>query len=146
MFPKVTKLEQVEMATQAYEEELTDHGHSYLFDFDLGDFVLRDGAPVKAEGKEAVKMWVEMAIRTQKNRYDAYEGSTFGVQTDDLRGHVYSREFVQTELQREIRETLTVHPAIESISNFSFERDGSLLRIAFTLNTIYGSEPMEVEG
>ena len=45
------------------------HGtRSYLFDFDTGDFVVRDGKLIECDGIDAVKVWIETILRTEKGR------------------------------------------------------------------------------
>ena len=39
---------------------------SYLFDFDTGDFVVRDGKLIECDGLKAVKIWIEKILRTEK--------------------------------------------------------------------------------
>ena len=39
---------------------------TYLFDFDKGDFVIRDGKLVECDGVDAIKVWIEKILRTEK--------------------------------------------------------------------------------
>jgi hypothetical protein len=49
--------------------ETTNNGKSFLFDFATGDFVVKDGNIQTLEGIEALKIWVEKILRTEKDRY-----------------------------------------------------------------------------
>ena len=39
---------------------------SYLFDFENGDFVVRDGKLIECDGIDAIKVWIEKIPRTEK--------------------------------------------------------------------------------
>ena len=40
---------------------------SYLFDFGSGDFVVRDGKLIECDGIDAIKVWTEKILRTEKS-------------------------------------------------------------------------------
>ena len=70
------------------------HGtRSYLFDFDTGDFVVRDGKLIECDGIEAVKVWID-----------------------------YSVAFIESELKREIEAALLQNPQIRSVTNMKIIR------------------------
>ena len=51
---------------------------SYLFDFDRGDFVVRDGKLIECDGIDAIKVWIEKILRTEKGRYPIYDNTEYG--------------------------------------------------------------------
>ena len=72
---------------------------SYLFNFNRGDFAVRDGKLVECDGIDAIKVWIEKILRTEKNRYKIYDGTDYGCQIEDLIiGNTYSFEFTDSEL------------------------------------------------
>jgi len=146
MLPKVTQLEiQSENEQSGIEEENRQNtGGSFLYDFDQGDFVLRDGKLVPVEGLEALKVWIEKTLRTEKFKFDVYEGTEYGVQIEDLIGTSYPQSFIESELQREITNVLVEHPSINNVTNWSFQHDGSSLIVSFRIQSEYGPEEMEV--
>ena len=96
---------------------------SYLFDFDTGDFIVRDGKLVECDGLEAVKVWIEKILRTEKGRFKIYDGTVYGCQLEDLIiGNSYSAAFIEAELKREIEEALLQNPQISSVSNIGITR------------------------
>ena len=108
---------------------------TYLFDFDKGDFVIRDGKLIECDGIEAIKVWIEKIIRTEKNRFPIYDGTEYGCYLEDLIiGNNYTVEFVEAELKREIEEALLQHPKITSISSFTLHRDKTLLSVTLEVN------------
>ena len=130
MFPEtnqtivVTNTEPVSLGTK-----------TFLFDFNRGDFVLRDGKLVVCDGIEAVKVWIEKIIRTEKNRYSIYVGTQYGCHLEDLIiGNNYTASFVESELKREIEEALLQNPMIISLSGFVLERDKGSITVTAEVN------------
>jgi hypothetical protein len=113
-------------------------GKSFLFDFKKGDFVLRDGKLVTVDGVEAIKIWIEKILRTEKFKFKIYETGVeneYGVAIKDLLfGQKYPHSFVLTELRREVSEALSKHPEIKDIENFKIEREGTSVIISFKVN------------
>jgi len=104
---------------------------TYLFDFDKDDFVIRDGKLVECDGIEAIRIWIEKIIRTEKYRYLIYEGTEYGCHLEDLIiGNNYTTEFIQAELKREIEEALLLNPHIKKINNFQITRGSNSLTIS----------------
>lgn len=60
MFPNSTGI------TLNNETKSTSRTKSYLFDFGSGDFVVRDGKLVECDGIDAIKVWTEKILRTEK--------------------------------------------------------------------------------
>lgn len=129
------------------QETKTTLGKSFLFDFNTGDFVLKDGKLVEVEGIEALKIWIQKILKTEKFKFKIYEtGETneYGVTLLDLINKGYPTYFVQAEIQREITEALLMNPEINDISNFIFARETRGLAVTFTVDSIYGSTENEV--
>jgi len=96
---------------------------SYLFDFSTGDFVVRDGKLVECDGIEAVKVWIEKILRTEKGRFHIYDDTEYGARIEDLVvGNSYSVAFIESELKREIEDALLQNPQISSVSNIQITR------------------------
>lgn len=127
MFPYLTTIEELEQ-TQTTREF---NGKSFLFDFKMNDFIYSNGNPIIVEGKEALKVWIEKMIRTEKFRFAVHKDIEYGITIDDLIGSVHPREFIESEMEREITEALLTNPYIESIDNWAFEYAGSKTTIYF---------------
>ena len=63
------------------ETKLSSGTKSYLFDFDSGDFVVRDGKLVECDGIDAIKVWIEKILHTEKGRYTIYTDTEYGFMT-----------------------------------------------------------------
>jgi len=104
---------------------------TYLFDFDKGDFVVLDGKLIECDGIEAIRVWIEKIIRTEKGRYQIYDGTEYGCHLEDLIiGNNYTVEFIEAELKREIEEALLQNPQITNVSSFNLTRDKGSITVA----------------
>ena len=109
---------------------------SYLFDFDKGDFAVRDGKLIECDGIDAIKVWIEKILRTEKHRYKIYDGTDYGCQIEDLIiGNTYSFEFTDSELKREIEEALLQTPKIIAISKLLITRNKNSVTAELEVNT-----------
>ena len=109
------------------------------FDFQAGEFRMKNGKPVVLTGIDALKLWIQKCIRTQLNRYSIYKGRQYGANVEDLVfGKSYNFDFAESELRREIETALLQNEDIQSMSSFSVKRVGSTLDISLTLITVYG--------
>ena len=111
---------------------------------------MQNGKFIEVTGIEALKVWIEKILRTEKFRFKIYENGTrrqYGITIEDLIvGRSLPQSFVESELKREINEALLQHPEIESLTDMAFNREGSTLVISFTVNLINGdSLQQEVE-
>ena len=112
---------------------------SYLFDFDSGDFVVRDGKLVECDGIDAIKVWIEKILRTENGRYSIYADTEYGCHLEDLIiGNSYTVEFIEAELKREIEDALKQNSQIKSVTNFQIIR--SKHSITVTLEVVLNDE------
>lgn len=124
-------------------------GRAFLYDFTKGDFIYKNGAPVEVTGVEAIRVWIEKVIRTEKFKFTIYqsvEGDIdYGTSIEDLIGTSLPQGFVESELKRELTESILKNPFIEELTGWLFEREGSLVTVNFTFILIDGAmEGMEV--
>jgi uncharacterized protein (UPF0276 family) len=106
--------------------------YEYGFDFNTGTFT---GAIV--EKKDAIKIWIFNALRTPRYRHLIYSWD-YGSETDDLLRRTYTKEYLETECKRMVKECLTMNSYINDISNFSVTINDNKTNISFAANTIYG--------
>lgn len=127
----------------AFSSSVDSYGtKSYLFDFDTGDFIVRDGKLIECDGIEAVKVWIEKILRTEKGRFKIYNGTEYGAKLEDLIiGNSYSVAFIESELKREIEDALLQNPQISSVSNIQITRgiNSLTLKLEVTLGDTGGN-------
>ena len=121
------------------ENKASNGTKSYLFDFDSGDFIVRDGKLVECDGIDAIKIWIEKILRTEKGRYTIYADTEYGCHLEDLIiGNSYTVEFIEAELKREIEDALKQNPQITSVTNVQIIR--SKHSITVTLEVVLNDE------
>ena len=121
------------------ENKASNGTKSYLFDFDSGDFVVRDGKLIECDDIDAIKVWIEKILRTEKDRYSIYNDTEYGCHLEDLIiGNSYTVEFIEAELKREIEDALKQNSQIKSVTNFQIIR--SKHSITVTLEVVLNDE------
>lgn len=139
------QLAQLEFETEEIadpEQEETVHA-IFDWDFELGDFKLKDGKLIKLTGIEYLKVWIQLALRTEKNTL-IYEDSEYGSEHHKLIGTTFKPSFTKEEYKRYIKEALLVNSAILNVSNFAFNQEGARMTISFDVSSIYGTVGEEV--
>ena len=106
------------------------------FDFQKGDFYYYKRSS-ENDGWQGTykKNWVQKNNSIRK-RADIkfYNGTGYGINIEDtFVGKNYNRDYIRSEVKREITEMLTANEDIVSIDNFNMEVDGSLLTVSFTV-------------
>ena len=133
MFPNSTDI------TLDGETKSSSGTKSYLFDFENGDFVVRDGNLIECDGIESIKIWIEKILRTEKGRYPIYDNTEYGCYLEDLIiGNSYTAEFIEAELKREIQDALKQNPKITSVTNFNITRNTNAITV--TLEVVLNDE------
>lgn len=128
----------------ANDTSSTFNGRAFLYDFKKGDFIYKNGAPIEVTGIKALEVWIEKVIRTERFRFKIYEEMEYGVSIEDLIGSMLPRGFIESELKRELTESILLNPFVEELTDWAFEIDGSEWRITFTVVTIDDAFVMEV--
>ena len=135
MFPETSDLPQ----SAAIDTVKYGFGKSFLFDFNKGDFILKDGKLTVAEDVAALKVWIEKILRTKRDEYIIYDNTPYGSRFDDLVvGSTYPPAFIDSELRREVEEALTQNPQIITISEFEVDRSASNCTVIFTVTLVSG--------
>lgn len=121
------------------KDETTITGKSFLFDFNTGEFVIKDGKLVEIDGYDALKIWINKVLKTTKNKFEIYNNTNYGI-TDfrELITNGFPLAFIKSEIEREVRNILLKNTSINSVENFRFERNKRLLTVIFDCNTVYG--------
>lgn len=140
--PEITQLEITEVE---FDDELEPIGKTFLYDFDKGDFVLRNGKLVELYELESLKMWILKVMKTESFRFRIYEGDQYGTTIESLIGSSLPRAYIESEIEREVTESLLRSSYIERLEGWQFERDGKWMRIRFTvISPMYNTFDQEV--
>ena len=88
-----------------------------------------------ADRLTAVAQAAEIIINTERFEWQIYRAFS-GVRLDDLLGP--ESDFVAAELQRRIREALSMDNRISGISDYAVTVDGDTMTVSFRVLTVYG--------
>ena len=130
LFPDIT----VPETTTDQNSQLVTYGKELAFDFAAGDFIMVDGRPKVVEGLEALKVWIEKAIRTARYRFPAYTFQ-YGCELEDIIGLDIPRVVLESEVERTIRDALIYDDRIQDVRDFVIEQGGDWLKVTFTVIT-----------
>lgn len=95
------------------------------------------------EGLDAIEMWVQLALRTKRYEWIIFSWD-YGEEYTDLLGYSYTKEYLDSEVERMITECVTQHPYITGIEDLTVEVEGDHLHITFTLITDLGEVEIDV--
>lgn len=119
----------------------------WAVDWDKGRFALGSGGFYTVSGLEALKIWVERALRPESRRflYTAWSWD-YGNELEELLGGCVDQGILESRLRQYIREALLASPYISAVDGFSFSKKGSLVTADFTVHSAYATfeEKMEV--
>lgn len=139
MFPSDVDLSSVtytrtEQATNALD--LTKLGQSLAFDYDTNTFVIVAGTNKIPTKIDSIKQWIELFIRTEKDRYKIYTDE-FGCDFSDLVGWRLPRGYQVSEIMRRINDgILSKCPCVSSVTDWEFNAG----TFSFTVTTDTGEE------
>lgn len=140
--PEITELE---FENVEFTEELEPIGITFLYDFKEGDFVMRDGKLIELFGLDSLKMWITKVLKTESFRFRIYENTVYGTSIESLIGSSLPRAYIESEIEREVTESLLLSPYINRLEGWQFERDGKWMRINFTvISPMYNTFDLEV--
>lgn len=124
--------EMEEELVEAVEEKSTTIARTPLFDFERGEYVIKDGKVVECTQEEAIRQWVGFLIKTPADKFEVYKDTAFGTYIHNLIGW-RDAGFVASEIKRELTEKCPDNRAIEKIEDFEFSRNGGVMHIRFTV-------------
>ena len=97
----------------------------------------------KAEGKEAIKVWIWHCLQIERFRYPMYSW-VYGTEFEQYIGQTVTDEYLQSDCRASVEEALTVNPYILGITDFEAEVEGDTLHISFTVKTSLGEVEIDV--
>ena len=91
---------------------------------------------------QAVQQAVEIILNVERFRWQIYSPNS-GMQWEGLIGQ--NPGYVASEVQRRIRDALSVDERILGISDFQYTMNGNAMTCSLTINTVYGQTQNTVE-
>lgn len=113
--------------TTSYAEPI-----EYEIDFKTGQLTGR-----KVKGREAVRVWIWLALQIERFKYPLYSWD-YGAELDQYISETVTQEFLETDCRTSVEDALLVNPYIIGIEDFKVEVVGSKLIISFRAMTRFG--------
>lgn len=115
---------------------------SYLYDFEKGDFVIKDGKLVEIEDLDSVLQWVDKILLTQLKKYEIYKKDGSREYGSNIRDLVLGKKlpafFIESEVKRDIEESLKLHSHIKGIEDFNYDHEATRVTFHFKLILVDG--------
>jgi hypothetical protein len=103
---------------------------SFSFDFDNKEFVVKDGSPELVDEYEATEQWIQKFLSTDLGTLEIYDDYKFGTSYKKLIGSKsFNGGYVESEIEREIREGFPLCPSIQKIVSYMAEKQGTKLAL-----------------
>lgn len=119
------------------EKQTEDVGTDFIFDYNTGQHLIKNGVPEKESVFLGVKQYVENVLRTPANIYKVYtkdETEVFGISVYNYIGQrTLPAGYLNSELKREVTENLLRHPLITEVKNWQGKREKRGLAISFSV-------------
>lgn len=91
---------------------------------------------------DAVIQAIYLILNTERYEYLIYSWD-YGIELLDLYGMPIP--YVISEIKRRVEDALTQDDRIDSVSDFTFERNGTKLHVTFTVNSTFGDVETDME-
>lgn len=117
---------------------------AYKFNYDKEKLVVTGtGKAVKGGPIDAYRFWAVKCCLTERYQYAAYS-TDFGVEFERIIAANYPRPIAESEIKRTITEALTIDNRTVSVTGFTFEWEGDSCWINFFLESVYGTDYVEI--
>lgn len=117
----------------------------YAYDYENNCLKTRGGHTYLVEKDEALKIWLYHALRVARYRHTAHSHE-YGHELEELIGTAGSREIMESEAARYIKEAVMACPYIQEVSDFKFSwQAGGGCIVSFRIVSIYGRFTHESE-
>lgn len=129
----LTPVEVEEIEDDIPEEDLPEllPSKTYKLDFLNGKI-----GPI-IDDEEAIKQFIEKAIRTERNRFFIYSDE-FGCEREVTLANNPTLEYLKLEMPRVIAEAIEYDDRIESTDNYIVEGNGDQLSVQFDVTLVNG--------
>lgn len=130
MFPENTLKDEIQNYKNLEKYRSTLIGKTPSFNYEKSQIIITNGTPKLVTDIEAIEQWIILFVTTPKDVYEIYKGTNFGTSYRKLLGKkTVNNGYVESELEREIKEGLHLNPAIKSVRSIEIDKYGKTLRL-----------------
>lgn len=125
----------IRVPTQDTSTNVEDVKRSFIFDYNTNTFKVTDGIVQETDRVQATKQWIELFIRTEKDKYKIYS-TNFGTDLSDLVGYRLPRGYQVSEIMRRVNDgILNGCKSVQAVRNWKFNKDGFYFTVILTDGT-----------
>lgn len=110
----------------------------YEVDFTTGQLTGRT-----VQGLEAVKVWAWLTLSTQRYTYEQYSHN-HGHDLNDLIGTVHTAEYLQSEVERIVKDALLVNENITDVILNDYSIESDRVSVSIVIFTKWGETELNV--
>ena len=113
----------------------SEFGSEIAWDFATNQPVILNGEIQTVSGVDALRIWIEKALRTERYKWSAYKWS-YGAEIEKTLEMGLVGPALNHALQQSITNALIYHPHISQVGSFNFKPIKDQLEIEFQVKTI----------
>ena len=126
-------------------EETLEDVESYNFDYDKRKTVVTgSGKTIRSDARAAYVFWAVKCVATERGAHEAYS-EDFGAKLIAIIRQDYPRPITESELEREIKESLLVDSRTINVFNFRFNWGVDSCNITFEVEHAYGIDTITAQ-
>lgn len=117
----------------------------FALDYKTNDFIIDESTKEFkiVEGIEALKVWIYMAIMTNRYEHLIYSWD-YGTELITLVGQKFTKGLTESEAFRFVKEALMINPYIEDVINKEVSFKDDIVTLKLQIKTIYGEVGINV--
>lgn len=117
----------------------------FAYDFKTNDFVINHETKdfVIVEGIEALKVWIYMAIMTNRYEHLIYSWD-YGTELITLVGQKFTKGLTESEAFRFVKDALMINPYITDVINKEVSFNDNIVTLKLIVKTVYGEVGINV--
>lgn len=131
IFPDITN----QTIKNTKSEKEIEYGAEICMDYNTGKIVLEDGEPKVCNGIDALKIWIEKTLKTNRYYWPIYSWF-YGSEVTDIIGQSLNSGITEAEVKRVVREALIYDTRIKDVRNFRISKVKDTLNIEFKVDTM----------
>lgn len=143
IFPFISGIDEVEDVELELTETTLEMYREVAWDYVNDTPIIENGDFKIVEGKEAIKVWIYKALKTNRFEHEIYSWD-YGSELNELVGYQDTNNLIKTESERYIKEALLINPYILDVKINDVKINDSILNANVIVNTVYGEVDINV--
>lgn len=143
IFPFISGIDEVEDVELEITETPLGMYREVAWDYVNDTPIIENGDFKIVEGKEAIKVWIYKALKTNRFEHEIYSWD-YGSELNELVGYQDTNNLIKTESERYIKEALLINPYILDVKINDVKINDSILNANVIVSTVYGEVDINV--